>query len=156
MKQQIEQCAICGNNARLSVVKQWTISATPTKPAVTIDDVACWECTVCGERHLDPEQIRIFEGKVIEAHRKAKGLLSAEEIYLVRKQLDISKERLEKILNLNPKSFYRWENGLSIQSDAVDTMLRLLRKHPDAIYDLAEERGITVTGQRGRPKKAAG
>jgi putative zinc finger/helix-turn-helix YgiT family protein len=147
-------CAVCGRVTRLAVISEWTIPASSTKPAVIVHNVECQECAECSERYLEPEQIRLFERKVIEAQRVAKNLLSAAEIRQVREQLGINKERLEKILNLNPKSFYRWENGLSIQSDVVDTVLRLLRKYPDAVHTLAEERGVPLTVQKGRPRKA--
>ncbi len=147
-------CAICGGSTRLAVVPEWEVPASATKPAVTVHEVECLECDDCQERYLEPEQIKAFEIKVIEAQRAAKNLLSADEIRQVREALGINKERLEKILNLNPKSFYRWENGLSIQSDVVDTVLRLLRKYPDAVYALAEERGVSLTIPKGRPRKA--
>jgi putative zinc finger/helix-turn-helix YgiT family protein len=148
-------CVICGGSTRLAVGQEWDVPASVTKPAVTVQDVECLECTDCGERYLEPEQIQAFEQKVIEAQRAAKNLLSANEIRLIRESLGIPKERLEKILNLNLKSFYRWENGLSIQSDIVDTMLRLLRKYPNAVYSLAEERNIPLVVQKGRSKKAS-
>lgn len=148
-------CAVCGGVTRLALISDWEIPASSTKPAVSVHDVECLECPECGERYLEPEQIRAFERKVIEAQRVAKNLLSAEDIRHIREQLGINKERLEAILNLNPKSFYRWENGISIQSDVVDTVLRLLRKYPDAIYALAEERGVPLSTPKGRPRKAS-
>lgn len=148
-----EDCVVCGGSARLAVVPEWEVPASSTKPAVVVQAVECFECEECGERYLEPDQIRTFEQKVIEAQRVAKNLLSAAEILEIRESLGINKERLEKILNLNPKSFYRWENSLSIQSDVVDTMLRILRKNPSAVYALAEERHIPLTAPKGRPRK---
>jgi HTH-type transcriptional regulator/antitoxin MqsA len=153
-KQAAGDCAVCGGSTHPAMVSQWEVPASPTKPAVIVRDVECLECADCGERYLEPEQVRAFERKVIDAQREAKNLLSGDEIRQVREQIGIHKERLEKILNLNPKSFYRWESGLSIQSDAVDTVLRLLRKYPDAVYALAEERGIPLNAPKGRPRKA--
>ncbi len=147
-------CAVCGASTLLVVVPEWEVPGSATKPAVVVQAVECLECESCGERYLEPEQVRAFEKKVIEAQRAAKNLLSAAEILQIRESLGINKERLEKILNLNPKSFYRWENSLSIQSDVVDTMLRILRKNPNAVYALAEERHIPLTALKGRPKKA--
>jgi HTH-type transcriptional regulator/antitoxin MqsA len=154
-KTELGDCAVCGGFTELVTVPDWDVSATSTKPAVTVHDVECYQCRDCGEQYLEPEQIRAFERKKLDAQRTAKNLLTADEIRRIREQLGVSKERLEKILNLNPRSFHRWESGLSIQSDAVDTVLRLLRKYPDAIYQLADERGIPVNVQRGRPSKKA-
>jgi len=151
----IGDCAVCGASTRPVVIQEWVVPASATKPSVIVQDVSCLECNDCGERYLEPDQIQAFEKKTIEAQRLAKNLLSARDIEQIRKQLGINKDRLEKILNLNPKSFYRWENSLSIQSDVVDTMLRLLRKHPEVIHELAEERGVPLSVSQGRPRKAS-
>lgn len=151
---QTGDCAVCGGQTRLIIVPTWDVPASASKPAVTVRDIEALECGDCGERYLEPNQIRAFEKKVLDAQRVALGLLTADEIKQIREKLGIQKERLEKILNFNPKSFYRWEEGYSIQSDAVDTTLRILRKHPEAIFELAEERGVPLNVKRGRPSSA--
>lgn len=144
----IESCFECDGRMERTVLSDYDLPQTPTKPAITIHDVECFQCTKCGEAAMNPVQIKAMEAKAIERYREILGLLSQRDIDAVAthfKQRGISRDLLEKVLKFNPRSFYRWINNLSIQSDQADSILRLIRRHPEALFELAEEIGISIS-----------
>lgn len=143
----LEQCPVCGAQMKLTVIDNYTIPKTPTKPEITIHSVECYQCTSCDECVLNPEQIKAMEAQAIDTYREVLNLLSKDEITdIVKgfKSQGLSIDLLERILKFNPRSFYRWTNNLSIQSDQADTLLRLIRRHPEMLFELAEERGVKI------------
>jgi hypothetical protein len=61
------------------------------------------------------------------------------------KSKGLSVDLLDRILRFNPRSFYRWIHNTSIQSDQADRLLRLIRRHPKILFELAEERGVKIS-----------
>lgn len=144
---QLDTCPSCGSKVTLVVLKDYSIPKTPTKPAITIDHVAAFLCDSCGESVMSPEQIKEMEVKAIDTYREVLHLLSKDEIAGIVsgfKGKGLSIDLLERILKFNPRTFYRWTNNLSIQSDQADSLLRLIRRHPEALFELAEERGVKI------------
>lgn len=152
---ELGDCAICGGFTQEITVAKYTVPKTPTKPAVTVQNIKVLQCQSCGEQYHGHLQLMELNQKIVEAHREVMNLLSAYEIKDIRSGIKIPKERLEKILGFNPKSFHRWESGISIQSQSADTILRMLRKAPDMVYALADERQIPVSVAKGRPRKVS-
>jgi HTH-type transcriptional regulator / antitoxin MqsA len=144
----VEKCPFCGGNTVLATEKDFDYAG------VVLHDIQLYKCEKCAEGVFNPAQLKALDQKTVEAKREAQGLLTAEEIQAIIQELDIPQARVEKILGINPHSFNRWSKSKSIQSDLADSLLRILRKHPQLIVELASEKGIKLRGKiPGRPKK---
>lgn len=88
---------------------------------VTIDNVSWDECTGCGELYLDHKARAVIE----RAQANAAELLSPEELRRIRKAIGTTHSGMAKLLGVGEKSYIRWENGQSIQTRAIDNLIRL-------------------------------
>ena len=57
----------------------------------------------------------------------------------------LSQASLEKLIRSGEKTVVRWERGRVAQNATADTLLRILRDHPEVVAKLAEQRGVKVT-----------
>jgi HTH-type transcriptional regulator/antitoxin MqsA len=80
--------------------------------------------------------------------RAKDGLLSPDEIVAVRKNYGLTQAAMERLIGAGKKTVVRWERGTIPQSRTADTLLRVLRDHPDVVAALAEERGVRLRAVR--------
>jgi len=132
----------------------WEFEAAGDNPAFTVSGIVCYHCKNCGEKFVTGELDKINQPKIIEAKRRARGLLSGEEIGKIPAKVGLSAKELETILGFAPNTFSRWKTAAMIQSPSSDALLIMIQAHPEMIFSLALKRGIPVTGrQKGRPSK---
>ena len=89
------------------------------------------QCGSCGFEFLDAEAEQLKHRAICE-HL---GVLAPDEIQKVRKDHGMTRAQFARVTGLGEASLNRWENGLSIQSQANDRYLRLLAR-PDNILRL--------------------
>lgn len=58
----------------------------------------------------------------------------------------LSQAEFERLLGTGPKTVVRWERSTVTQSSTADTLMRVLMKHPEALYDLALELDLPARG----------
>jgi putative zinc finger/helix-turn-helix YgiT family protein len=71
-------------------------------------------------------------------YRRKHGLLSADEVRALRKQLGLTQARLARLLRLGANTISRWESGRNVQTAAMDVLLRLLRDVPGSLAYLRD------------------
>lgn len=81
-----------------------------------------YKCQECGAEVGTVKQTADTQRAISDAYRKAKGLLTGEEIREKRKQLGLTQQELAKRMNVGIASIKRWESGL-IQSKAMNSAL---------------------------------
>lgn len=92
-------------------------------------------CRECGLEVANVKQAGATQRAISDAYRKAKGLLTGEEIKEGRKRLGLSQKDLADIMSVGIASVKRWEAGI-IQSQSMDHILRLtLNKHIGDSFD---------------------
>jgi len=110
---------------------------------VTIDD-EFYRCPECGETFtvgaMGDETLR----RAAAAVRREDGLLAPEEIRELRAMYGLTQANLEKMINAGEKTVVRWERGSVAQNATADTLLRVLRDHPEVVAKLAEQRQVPV------------
>jgi HTH-type transcriptional regulator/antitoxin MqsA len=73
--------------------------------------------------------------------RREEGLLMPDEIREIRQRYGLSQADLERLIGAGPKTVVRWERGTTFQNRTADTLLRVLRDHPEVMAELTRERG---------------
>jgi len=94
------------------------------------------ECRNCGAVLLSPSLIERIEAK----RYKIAGLLTPVEIKAARTRLDLTQVEMARQMGVGDKSYLRWENGLSIQSKAMDTLIRAVVLFPDFLNTVERSR----------------
>lgn len=129
-----ERCFECGGEARLvfgeQVVRFGSRSTTVTGEFM--------ECSSCGERFFLPDQMDAIQRAAAAKIREEEGLLPPDEIKALREELGLSQSEFERLIGAGPKTVVRWEKGTVFQSRTADTLLRVLRRHPEVARELAK------------------
>ena len=81
-------------------------------------------CASCGFEYLDDEAERLKHMAVCD-HL---GVLAPNQIRKIREDLGMTRTAFAEATGLGEASLNRWENGLSVQSHANDSYLRLLAR----------------------------
>lgn len=135
-----EWCVVCGSSEASERIAERTVMANGSW--ITIPDDRFMHCTQCGEDYYTGEQSRESMRKVVSARRQYENLLSSEEIRKIRQSLQLTQRELENVLGVGEKTVARWENGTSVQSKALDDVLRLIRLDPDNLRLLVRVRDV--------------
>jgi HTH-type transcriptional regulator/antitoxin MqsA len=81
--------------------------------------------------------------RIVMAFRKqVDGLLTGGEITALRKQYKLTQAQAAQLFGGGPVAFSKYENDDVAQSEAMDTLLRLVRRSPEAFWALVEEKGL--------------
>lgn len=97
-----------------------------------VPDLDWLQCEGCGEVVLDDHAEQLIDS----ARRKALGLLTPQEIRAVRTRLERTQAGMSALLGIGEKTYWRWESGSYIQSEASDRYLRLLIADPGNVKHL--------------------
>jgi len=132
------QCATCGNvtmdDQHGDFSYEWPAELS-RKPSVFRG--ADWrECRNCGAVLLSPSLIERIETK----RYKIAGLLTPVEVKAARIRLSLTQVQMARQLGVGDKSYTRWEKGLSIQSKAMDTLIRAVILFPDVLTAVEQSR----------------
>ena len=150
MMDEMVRCCVCGADALLVREPREVTRGTRT---VTIDD-EFYRCTSCGETFYGGDMPDATFRRIAAAFRELDGLLAPDEIVEIRRRYGLSQEALEQLIGAGPKTVVRWERGKVTQNQTADTLLRVLRDHPEIVAELAKERGVKLSTPRKAPPRA--
>lgn len=102
------------------------------------------ECSECGTQTAGPDQLRFNKRQMIKFQKRVDGLLSSEEIKLIRKDLHLTVKQAGEIFGGGPVAFSKYENDELIQSLPMDAALVLAKNSPESVFKLAEKRGVKL------------
>jgi putative zinc finger/helix-turn-helix YgiT family protein len=111
---------------------------------VVIDDTF-YRCDNCGETFYDGNMADESFRRAAAAARLQEGFLAPHEIRELRAMYGLTQAGLERLINAGEKTVVRWERGMVAQNATADTLLRVLRDHPEVVARLASQRGVKVT-----------
>lgn len=121
------ECPLCGNESLVYKSGEYTIrDPKSNKVAARVPSLEWDECLECGERFLDDEAMDRIE----EVKYRLRGLLLPKKLKAIRESLGLTQIQIAKILKVGDKSYFRWENGLSVQTKAHDNLIRLIIRNP--------------------------
>lgn len=106
-------------------------------------------CTACGADPVLPSQAKRNQLRVAEARREHMGLLSGEQIRAVRDKLALSQARAAELFGGGANAFSKYERGETLQSVAMDRLLRLVAANPWLLGFLAHPEKLTIDARAG-------
>lgn len=125
-------CPLCGESEVTTTMTPHTFEYGTGDSSVELHvRLPVGRCGPCGFEFLDDEAERLKHRAICE-HL---GVLAPGEIQKIRKDHGMTRARFARVTGLGEASLNRWENGLSIQTQANDRYLRLLAR-PDNMLRL--------------------
>lgn len=110
------------------------------------------KCDVCGVQPSITSMIKDHRRAVLAAKRVYDGLLSAEEIKQIRRDLDLDQLEAYRLFGGGPTAFSKYENNDVMQSEAMDTLLRLSHINRSTFSDLKVIRSLQSSLKRKKLK----
>jgi HTH-type transcriptional regulator / antitoxin MqsA len=137
-------CYLCGGESR------WTREVRPVpigfRTAVIEDDF--YRCSACGEVEYLGDMADETSRRAVVVIRAEDGLLGPDDIIALREKYGLSQAALERLIGAGEKTVVRWERGTVAQNKTADTLLRVLGDHPEAVAQLARERGVELRSRK--------
>ena len=90
-------------------------------------------CPKCHEVVLRLQDARRLSADAITIYRRKHGLLSADEIRQIHRRFGLTQASFARLLRLGANTLSRWESGRNVQTEAMDTLLRMIRDLPGSI-----------------------
>ena len=109
-------------------------------------------CDVCGVETAGQDESRANKRANLRFRNTVDGLLLGEEIRTIRARYRLTQTQAAKLFGGGPVAFSKYENDDVSHSEAIDTLLRLVRLSEDAFKNLVAMKGIKFGFQRGREK----
>ena len=98
---------------------------------------------VCDHCHSDfagaPES-KLNKRAVLAFRKSVDGLLTGAEICAMRDKYKLTLGQAARLFGGGPVAFSKYENDDVAQSEAMDTLLRLVRRSPEAFWTLVDEK----------------
>jgi HTH-type transcriptional regulator / antitoxin MqsA len=103
-----------------------------------------WDkCGACGEIILSST----LQKRIGRWQYTRKGLLTPEEIKDIREKYGLTQAQMAQNLQVGEKNFSRWENGITMQTRVMDSLIRQFDKCPDDfIRNEAGEQSVDIVG----------
>lgn len=128
-------CPACGATM---VPKRGRLALVVNGEKIQVPSAAHLRCPKCQEIVLRFEDARRLSADAVEIYRKKHGLLSADEIRAIRERHRLTQAAFARLLRLGPNTLSRWESGRNAQTEAMDTLLRVIRDLPGTMEYLRE------------------
>jgi len=120
---------------------------------VSVPTATHLRCPHCQEIVLRADEARKLRERAHEIYQKEHTLLTADEIRTLRERLGLTQARLARLLKLGANTISRWEAGRTIQTAAMDMLLRLIRDVPGVWVYLERREDFEIPKQNRVPFK---
>lgn len=125
-----DACPTCG---MMMTEQRGTLRLPVNGEEITVPSAAHLACPKCHEIVLRPQDARRLSEDAIAIYRRKHGLLSGDQIRGIRERHTLTQAQFARLLRLGGNTLSRWESGRNVQTEAMDTLLRLIRDMPGAI-----------------------
>lgn len=132
-------CAICGEGHITAQVRTVETEYKGTKAWLPMHYQLCDTCT---SDYAGMAESKLNKRIVMAFRKQVDGLLTGDEITALRKQYKLTQAQAAKLFGGGPVAFSKYENDDVAQSEAMDTLLRLVRRSSVAFRALVEEKGL--------------
>lgn len=102
------------------------------------------QCDACGTDFAGAAEAKLNKRALMAWRKQVDGLLTGEEITALRKIYKMTQGQAAKMFGGGPVAFSKYENDDVAQSEAMDTLLRLVRRSKDTFWALVEEKGMAA------------
>jgi len=100
------------------------------------------ECDACGSEQAGTTEARFNKRAMIAFKKQAQGLLTGQQVRVLRKKWALSQEEAAKVFGGGPVAFSKYESDDVMQSDAMDKLLRMADEVPVALDRLMAKAGV--------------
>jgi len=100
--------------------------------AVQVPDLEYSQCSNCGADPVLADQAKRNQVRFSDVRRKIDGLLSSSDIRKARRYLGLTQHAAANVFGGGLNAFSKYERGEVIQSKAMDKLIRLSCRYPDA------------------------
>jgi HTH-type transcriptional regulator/antitoxin MqsA len=135
-----ELCPLCGEGHVTEQVEQ---VETDYKGHQTLLAQHFLLCDHCGSDFAGAAQAKLNKRALMAWRKQVDGLLTGAEVAALRDQYHLTQALAARLFGGGPVAFSKYENDDVVQSESMDTLLRLVRRSPEAFRALAEEKGMT-------------
>lgn len=104
------------------------------------------QCDHCGSDFAGAAEAKLNKRALMAWRKQVDGLLPGVEITALRDQYKLTQAQAAQLFGGGPVAFSKYENDDVAQSEAMDTLLRLVRRSPEAFRALQEEKGLAAVG----------
>lgn len=125
-----DACPSCGTLMKETRAR---LCLTVNDEEVPVTNALHLKCPRCREIVLRGLDARRLRESALDAYRRKYGLLTADEIRLIREKFRLTQSALAKLLHLGANTISRWESGRNVQTAAMDVLLRMLRDLPGSL-----------------------
>lgn len=136
-----ELCPLCGEG-HVKVQVEEVESEYKGKKALLPDHFKL--CDHCGSDFAGVAEAKLNKRALMAWRKQVDGLLTGTEITALRVQYKLTQAQAAQLFGGGPVAFSKYENDDVVQSEAMDTLLRLVRRSPEAFRALQEEKGMAV------------
>lgn len=105
------------------------------------------QCDHCSSDFAGAAEAKLNKRALMAWRKEVDGLLTGEEIMALRHQYNLTQAQAAQLFGGGPVAFSKYENDDVAQSGAMDTLLRLVRRSPEAFRALQEEKGLHVEAE---------
>ena len=144
-------CSLCGKGYITPRTESTVTKYRGQQGTVTLHFA---ECDTCGSEIVGDAESRANKRAVLGFKKTVDGLLTGEEIRAIRDKYQITQAQAAKLFGGGPVAFSKYENDDVAHSDAMDTLLRLVRRSEESFWELVEEKQLDGFLHR-RPARTA-
>jgi HTH-type transcriptional regulator / antitoxin MqsA len=101
-------------------------------------------CDTCTSESAGLEESRANKRAVLAFRKEVDGLLTGAEIRSLRDKYKLTQGQAAKLFGGGPVAFSKYENDDVAHSEAMDTLLRLVRRSETAFWELVAEKGMSA------------
>ena len=134
-------CPVCGEGDVTAHVDPVESEYKGTKAMLPLHYAVC---SVCTSDFSDAEHGRLNKRAVLAFRKSVDGLLTGADILALRKRYGLTQSQAAQLFGGGPVAFSKYENDDVAHSEAMDSLLRLVRRSEAAYWELVAEKGMTT------------
>jgi HTH-type transcriptional regulator / antitoxin MqsA len=136
-----ELCPLCGEGHVTAQVEQ---IENGYKGQKTFLPQYFKQCDHCGSDFAGAAEAKLNKRALMAWRKQVDGLLTGAEITALRTQYKLTQAEAARLFGGGPVAFSKYENDDVAQSEAMDTLLRLVRRSTETFRALREEKGMVA------------
>jgi HTH-type transcriptional regulator / antitoxin MqsA len=134
-------CPVCGEGHVTEHVDPVESEYKGTKAMLPLHYAVCSACT---SDFAGAEHGRLNKRAVLAFRKSVDGLLTGADILALRKRYGLTQSQAAQLFGGGPVAFSKYENDDVAHSEAMDSLLRLVRRSEAAYWELVAEKGMTT------------
>ena len=99
-------------------------------------------CDHCTSEFVGAAESKLNKRAMMAFRKRVDNLLPGNQITELRAQLGITQAQAARLFGGGPVAFSKYENDDVAQSEAMDNLLRVIRRSSEAFWVLVDEKGM--------------